>query len=288
VLPTGRNLYGFDPYRMPSAYAVTDGRKQAERVLARHMASGAPLPETVALVLWGTDNMKTEGGPVAQVLAFMGARPRMDALGRLAGAELIPLEELGRPRVDVVVSLSGIFRDLLPLQVRLLAEAAQLAAAADEPVERNFVRKHALAHMQALGCDLATAALRVFSNAEGAYGSNVNHLVDSGTWQDDGELATTFVRRKGFAYGASGRSDAQHDLLQRALAGVELAYQNLDSVELGVTDIDYYYESLGAIAKVAEKAGGRAAVYVGDQTRGPGTVRTSSGSKKGAGPPSFA
>ena len=274
VLPTGRNLYGFDPYRMPSAFAVADGRKQAERVLARHMASGAPLPETVALVLWGTDNMKTEGGPVAQVLALMGARPRMDALGRLAGAELIPLEELGRPRVDVVVSLSGIFRDLLPLQVRLLAEAAQLAAAADEPVERNFVRKHALAHMQALGCDLETAALRVFSNAEGAYGSNVNHLVDSGTWQDDGELATTFVRRKGFAYGASGRSDAQHDLLQRALAGVELAYQNLDSVELGVTDIDYYYESLGAIAKVAEKAGGRAAVYVGDQTRGPGTVRT--------------
>jgi magnesium chelatase subunit H len=274
VLPTGRNLYGFDPYRMPSPFAVADGRRQAERLLAKHLATGAAFPETLALVLWGTDNMKTEGGPVAQALALMGARPRMDALGRLAGAELIPLAELGRPRVDVVISLSGIFRDLLPLQVRLLAEAALLAAQADEPAEQNFVRKHALAHMAALGCDLETAALRVFSNAEGAYGSNVNHLVESGTWQDEDELAETYVRRKGFAYGASGRSVAQPRLLERALSGLDAAYQNLDSIELGITDIDYYYESLGAIAKVAARAGRTAPVYVGDQTRGPGTVRT--------------
>ncbi len=274
VLPTGRNLYGFDPYRMPSAFALQDGARQAERLLARHAGEHGALPETVAVVLWGTDNMKTEGGPVAQALALLGARPRFDALGRLAGAALVPLAELGRPRIDVVLSLSGIFRDLLPLQTRLLAEAAWLAASADEPVGRNFVRKHTLEHMQALGVDFETAALRVFSNAEGAYGSNVNHLVDSGTWQDDAEIADTFVRRKGYAYGTTGRPVATPQLLRRALGGVEAAYQNLDSVELGVTDIDYYYESLGAIAKVTEKAGGRAAVYLGDQTRGAGTVRT--------------
>ncbi len=111
------------------------------------------------MVLWGTDNLKTEGAPIAQALALLGAKPRFDSYGRLAGAELVPLEQLGRPRIDVVVTLSGIFRDLLPLQIKLLAEACFLAAAADEPVEQNFVRKHALAYQAEHGCDLETAAL---------------------------------------------------------------------------------------------------------------------------------
>jgi hypothetical protein len=128
----------------------------------------------VALVLWGTDNLKTEGAPIAQALALMGASPRFDSYGRLAGAELMPLAELGRPRVDVVITLSGIFRDLLPLQIKLLAEAAFLAAQADEPPELNFVRKHALAYQAQHGGDMETASLRVFGNAEGAYGANVN------------------------------------------------------------------------------------------------------------------
>ncbi|MBE7220516.1 MAG: cobaltochelatase subunit CobN, partial [Caulobacteraceae bacterium] len=166
VLPTGRNLHGFDPYRLPSAAASAEGARQADKLLARHAADGHGLPESVALVLWGSDTLKTEGGPVAQALALMGARARFDSYGRLCGAELVPLADLGRPRIDVVMTLSGIFRDLLPLQVRMLAEAARLAAEADEPVSQNFVRKHALARMEAEGCDLATAALRVFSNAD--------------------------------------------------------------------------------------------------------------------------
>ena len=134
ILPTGRNLHGFDPFRLPSAYAVKDGARQAQRLLDKHLADGHAFPETIAMVLWGTDNLKSEGGPIAQALALMGARPRFDGYGRLAGAELItPLAELGRPRIDVVITLSGIFRDLLPLQIKLLAEAAWLAASADEP-----------------------------------------------------------------------------------------------------------------------------------------------------------
>ena len=135
----------------------------------------------------------------------MGAKPRFDSYGRLAGAELMPLAELGRPRIDVVITLSGIFRDLLPLQIKLLAEAAFLAASADEPLEQNFIRKHALAYQAEHGGDLETASLRVFGNAEGAYGSNVNHLVDNSRWDDEDELAETYSRRKGFAYGRSGR-----------------------------------------------------------------------------------
>ena len=285
VLPTGRNLHGFDPFRIPSAYAVKDGARQAERLLERHQADGHAFPESMAMVLWGTDNLKSEGGPIGQVLALMGARPRFDGYGRLAGAELLPLAELGRPRVDVVISLSGIFRDLLPLQIKLLAEAAFLAASADEPPELNFIRKHALAYQAEHGCDLETASLRVFGNAEGAYGSNVGHLIDNSRWDSTDELAETYSRRKGFAYGRAGRPTAQPQLLESMLADVQLAYQNLDSVELGVTTVDTYFDTLGGVSRAVQRAKSRrgasaaevAPVYIGDQTRdshGGGTVRT--------------
>ncbi len=213
VLPTGRNIHGFDPFRIPSAFATRDGAKQAQRLIDRHAADGAAPPESVAMVLWGTDNLKTEGAQIAQVMALMGARPRFDGYGRLCGAELIPLADLGRARIDVVVTLSGIFRDLLPMQTRMIAEAAWLATVADEPEDQNFIRKHSLAHAAKLGVDLDTAALRVFSNAEGAYGANVNLLIDAGVWSDENELADSYETRKGFAYGRNGaageeRSDA--------------------------------------------------------------------------------
>ena len=276
ILPTGRNLHGFDPFKLPSAFACSDGARQAERLLARHAEDGNPLPETIAMVLWGTDNLKTEGAPIAQALALMGAKPRFDSFGRLAGAALIPLAELTRPRIDVMITMSGIFRDLLPLQIKLLAEAAFLAATADEPTDKNFVRKHALAYQAAHGGDIETAALRVFGNADGAYGANVNHLLDAGTWQDEDELAECYTKRKGFAYGRAGRPVKQAKLLDSVLAGVELAYQNLDSVELGITTVDNYFDTLGGISRAVRRARGGEAqpVYIGDQTRGEGAVRT--------------
>ncbi len=276
ILPTGRNLHGFDPFRIPSAYAVKDGAQQAERLLARHVKDGHALPETVAIVLWGTDNLKNEGGPIAQVLALLGARPRFDSFGRLTGASLIPLEELKRPRIDVVTTLSGIFRDLLPLQIKLIAEASFLAASADEPVEKNFVRKHALAYQIEHKCDLETASLRVFCNADGAYGANVNNLVESSNWDNEDEIAETYTSRKSFAYGRSGKPTQQKAMLTSVFADVELAYQNLDSIELGVTTVDNYFDTLGGISRSVQRArGGKAApVYIGDQTSGAGTVRT--------------
>lgn len=275
MLPTGRNIHGFDPFRIPSAYAVADGARQADRLLAKHRAETGAFPESMAIVLWGTDNLKSEGGPIAQAMALMGARARFDGYGRLCGAELVSLELLGRPRVDVVCTVSGIFRDLLPLQTKMLAEAAFLAAAADEPTELNFVRKRALAHQDKLGCDLETASLRVFSNAEGAYGASVNQLIDAGAWDDDGELADAFEARKGFAYGRAGKPMKHQALLNSALSGIDLAYQNLDSVDLGVTTIDHYVDTLGGVAKSVERARGVAApVYIGDQTQGAGKVRT--------------
>ena len=276
VLPTGRNLHGFDPFRIPSAFAVRDGARQADRLLERHRADSGALPQTVAMVLWGTDNLKTEGGPIAQALWLVGGEPRCDSYGRVCGASLIPLEVLGRPRIDIVVTLSGIFRDLLPLQTKLLAEAALLAATAEEPIEQNFVRAHALAFQAEHGGTIEDAALRVFGNADGAYGSNVNQLIGSGTWEDEGQLADAYLKRKGFAYGASGRPQRHDAVLSHALARVDITYQNLDSLELGVTTVDHYFDTLGGISRAVRRArGGQAsAVYIGDQTRGDGTVRT--------------
>ena len=276
VLPTGRNLHGFDPFRLPSAFAVQDGARQADRLLARHLADTGAVPETVAIVLWGTDNLKSEGGPIGQALWLMGTAPRFDSYGRLTGAALIPLETLGRPRVDVVITLSGIFRDLLPLQTKLLAEAALLAASADEAPEQNFLRKHALAFIAEHGGTMEQAALRVFGNADGAYGANVNSLVGSGTWENEDELGDAFVARKGFAYGVSGRPERAAAVLGQVLKTVDIAYQNLDSVELGVTTVDHYFDTLGGISRAVKQArGGKSAsVYIGDQTRGDGQVRT--------------
>jgi len=276
VLPTGRNLHGFDPFRIPSAFAVRDGALQADRLLARYQADNAALPETVAMVLWGTDNLKTEGGPIAQALWLLGCEPRTDSYGRVSGAKLVPLDTLGRPRIDVVATLSGIFRDLLPLQTKLLAEAALLAATADEPTELNFVRKHALSFQAEHGGTIQDAAFRVFGNADGAYGANVNNLVGSGMWSDEDELANAYLTRKGFAYGVDV-PPARHDaVLAHALARVDVAYQNLDSIEVGVTTVDHYFDTLGGISRAVRQArGGKAtSVYIGDQTRGDGAIRT--------------
>ncbi|MBF9045588.1 magnesium chelatase subunit H [Rhodobacterales bacterium LSUCC0031] len=272
VLPTGRNIHAFDPFRMPTAFALQDGAKQAQRLIE----AAGEMPRSVALVLWGSDNIKSDGGPIAQALALMGAKPRFDGYGRLCGADLIPLAELGRPRIDVVMTLSGIFRDLLPLQTRMLAEAAYKGATADEPIEMNFIRAHALDYAAKMGVGMEEAALRVFSNAEGAYGSNVNQLVDSGAWGEEDELADAYQARKSFAYGMDGKAKKNAGLLQAALKDVDLAYQNLESVELGVTTVDHYFDTLGGISRAVKRAKGgqEAPVFIGDQTRGAGKVRT--------------
>ena len=272
ILPTGRNIHAFDPFGMPTAEAMMSGAQQAKELLRTH----PEMPRSVALVLWGSDNIKSNGGPIAQALALMGATPRFDTYGRLCGADLVSLEKLGRARVDVVMTLSGIFRDLLPLQTKLLADAAYQCAMADEPLAMNPIREHALAHVEKHGVDLRIAALRVFSNAEGAYGSNVNQLVDSSAFDDDGDLADAYEARKSFAYGTDGEASQQSALLQDTLAQVDLAYQNLESVELGVTSVDHYFDTLGGIASAVKRAKGgkETPVYIGDQTMGGTKVRT--------------
>ena len=223
------------------------------------------MPESIALILWGTDNLKNDGEGVAQALALLGAKVRTDELGKIGDVELIPLSELGRPRIDIVVTVSGIFRDLLSHQVRLLDRAVRLAATADEPESMNFVRKNVRAQAAEMQITEEEAASRIYSNAPGSYGSNVNHLVESSTWEEETQIADAFVNRKSFAYTPLGEWQESPEVLRSALKNVTLTFQNIDSFEIGVSDIDHYYEYLGGVSKSVEVlSGSKPKVMVGD------------------------
>jgi magnesium chelatase subunit H len=265
IVPTGRNIHSLDPFTIPSSFAQQAGKISAGQLLEQYREESGELPESIALVLWGTDNLKSDGEAVAQALALMGVRAKADELGKIVDVELVPPEELGRPRIDVVMTVSGIFRDLLSLQVRLLDKAARLAAAADEPLDMNFLRKHVRQEMLERNCTFEEASNRVFSNAPGSYGANVNHLVESSSWEEDRQLADAFVSRKSFAVTSGGQWQECPDALRSALSHVRLAFQNIDSYEIGISDIDHYYEYLGGVSKTVEHLSrAKPKVMVGD------------------------
>merc|ERR1719201_2781914 len=184
VLPTGKNMHALDPQAIPTTAACDCAKIVVDRLLDRQMRdNGGEYPESIAFVLWGTDNIKTYGESLAQVLWMVGVRPLPDSLGRVNQIEPIPLEELGRPRVDVVVTCSGVFRDLFINQMNLLDRAVKMVAELDEPLDQNFVRKHALEQAEELNVSLRDAATRVFSNAAGSYSANVGLAIENGGWE---------------------------------------------------------------------------------------------------------
>lgn len=245
VLPTGKNMHGLDPQSIPTSAAVDVAKVVVDRLLERMKADSGEFPQTVAFTLWGTDNIKTYGESLAQVLMLAGVRPVPDSLGRVNKLELIPLEELGRPRVDVVVTCSGVFRDLFINQMNLLDRAIKLAAEADEPLEMNYVRAHALEQAKEFGVSIRDAATRVFSNAAGSYSANVGLTLENGGWEDEKQLQDQFINRKGFAFNADkpGQMDLQTDLFKASLKTVDLTFQNLDSSEISLTDVSHYFDS---------------------------------------------
>ncbi|GLC75961.1 Magnesium chelatase [Pleodorina starrii] len=253
VLPTGRNIHALDPYRMPSPAAMTRGSAVAAAILDQHRASaGGDLPETVAVNLWGLDSIKSKGESVAIVLALVGAVPVREGTGRVARFELVPLEQLGRPRVDVLCNMSGIFRDSFQNVVELMDDLFARAAAADEPDDQNFIAKHSRA-MQAQG--LSATSARLFSNPAGDYGSMVNERVGAGSWVNGDELGDTWAARNAFSYGrGKERGTARPEVLQALLGTTDRIVQQIDSVEYGLTDIQEYYANTGALKRAAEVA----------------------------------
>jgi magnesium chelatase subunit H len=270
ILPTGRNTHAINPYGVPSAAAYARSEAVANSLLERHQHENGRYPEAMALVLWGLDNIKTQGEGVAQALWLLGTRPVRDALNRTTSVEAIPLSELGRPRIDVVMTVSGIFRDLFSPTVQLLDKAVRLVAQLDEPLELNYVRKHVLLQVEEDRCDADDAAVRVFSNAPGNYGTNVNFMVMDSQWEREETLGDLFVTRKCFAYGRDSKGRAIEGrearvAMDRALSRVEATYQNIDTFEIGLTDVDHYFEYLGGVSKAVEKrAKARPAIYLSD------------------------
>ncbi len=246
VLPTGKNIHALDPQAIPTAAAVKTAKVVVDRLLERQRAENqGRYPETIACVLWGTDNIKTYGESLAQIMWMVGVKPVPDALGRINKLELISLEELGRPRIDVVINCSGVFRDLFINQMNLLDRAVKMAAEADEPLEMNFVRKHALQQAQELGVSLRQAATRVFSNASGSYSSNINLAVENSTWESEEELQNMYLARKSFAFNSDnpGAIEQSEKIFTAALKTAEVTFQNLDSSEISLTDVSHYFDS---------------------------------------------
>jgi magnesium chelatase subunit H len=270
VLPTGRNTHAINPYSIPSRSAFARAKRISDALLERYLAEHGRYPNAMALVLWGLDNIKTQGEGVAQALWLLGVRPVRDALNRATELEVIPLEELQRPRIDVVMTVSGIFRDLFTPTMALLDKAVRRVAALDEPLGMNYVRRNVSEKIEADGSDFDDAVTRVFSNAPGNYGTNVNFMVMESQWKTSDTLGDLFVTRKCFAYSrdSKGRTvegrEARH-LMDDVLSRVEATYQNIDSFEVGITDVDHYFEYLGGISKAVEKrAQARPAIYLSD------------------------
>ncbi|MDX2100891.1 MAG: cobaltochelatase subunit CobN, partial [Leptolyngbyaceae cyanobacterium bins.59] len=234
-------------------------------------------PESIACVLWGTDNIKTYGESLAQILWFVGVRPVADSLGRVNKLELIPLEELGRPRIDVVVNCSGVFRDLFINQMSLLDRAVKMAAEAEEPPEMNFIRKHALKQAEDLGINLRQAATRVFSNASGSYSSNINLAVENSTWESEAELQEMYLTRKSFAFNSDnpGIMDQDRRVFEQSMKTVEVTFQNLDSSEISLTDVSHYFDSDPTKVVANLRGDGKTpASYIADTTTANAQVRT--------------
>merc|ERR1719230_84023 len=279
VLPTGKNIHALDPQSIPTVAACKGAEVVVERLLEREkVQNDGRYPETIALVLWGTDNIKTYGESLAQVMLLAGIRPIPDSLGRVNKLEVIPLEELRRPRIDVVVNCSGVFRDLFINQMNLLDRAIKLAAEQDEPDEMNFVRKHAVEQAEELNVSLRQAATRVFSNSAGSYSANVGLAIENGSNIDEQQLQEQFLTRKGFALSSDkpgAGMDESRDIFEKALSTVDVTFQNLDSSEISLTDVSHYYDSdpTKLVAGV-RKDGKMPRAYMADTTTANAQVRT--------------
>ncbi|MBD2166232.1 magnesium chelatase subunit H [Calothrix membranacea FACHB-236] len=254
VLPTGRNIHALDPYRMPSPAAYERGREIAQKIIAQHLQEHGKYPETVAVMLWGLDAIKTKGESLGILLELVGAEPVKEGTGRIVRYELKPLTEVGHPRIDVLGNLSGIFRDSFVNIIELLDDLFQRAAAAEEPEAENFIRKHALA-LKAQGVENVSA--RLFSNPAGDFGSLVNDQVVDGNWESGEELGNTWQSRNVFSYGRQDKGQARPEVLNTLLKTSDRIVQEIDSVEYGITDIQEYYANTGGLKKAAEKQRGK-------------------------------
>ncbi|MEM8745810.1 MAG: cobaltochelatase subunit CobN [Actinomycetota bacterium] len=254
VLPTGRNFYSVDPKAIPSPLAWEVGSTLAERLVERHVDETGVAPTTVGLVLWGTACMRTAGDDAAEALALLGVRPTWDEQSqRVTGLEVIPLDELGRPRVDVTLRISGFFRDAFPHVIALLDEAVEMVAGLDEPADMNPIA--------AAGADDA----RLWGPPPGGYGSGILPVIEQGSWRTQQDLAEVYLAWSGFAYGRDRHGDADPDGMARRFAAIDIAVKNQDNREHDIFDSDDYLQDHGGmVAAVRALTGSAPKAWFGD------------------------
>ncbi|HJX43023.1 MAG TPA: cobaltochelatase subunit CobN [Geodermatophilus sp.] len=277
VLPTGRNFYSVDPRAVPSRLAWETGQAMADSLLERYLADTGEYPPSVGLSVWGTSAMRTSGDDVAEVLALLGVRPVWDdASRRVTSLEAVPLDELGRPRIDVTVRISGFFRDAFPHVVTMLDDAVTLVAGLDsESPEQNFVRAHVEADVAGHG-DRRRATTRVFGSKPGAYGAGLLSLIDSRDWRGDADLAEVYAVWGGYAYGRDLDGVQARPDMEAAYRRIAVAAKNVDTREHDIADSDDYFQYHGGmVATVRALTGAAPRAYIGDSTR-PESVRTRS------------
>jgi cobaltochelatase CobN len=274
VLPTGRNFYSVDPKAVPSRLAWETGVALADSLLERYRTDHGVWPQSVGLSVWGTSAMRTSGDDIAEVLALLGVRPVWDdASRRVVDLESISLAELGRPRIDVTVRISGFFRDAFPHVVAMLDDAVRLVAGLDEPDEDNYVRAHTRTDLAEHG-DERRATTRIFGSKPGTYGAGLLQLIDSRNWRDDADLAQVYTAWGGFAYGRGLDGAPAADDMSRQYRRIAVAAKNTDTREHDIADSDDYFQYHGGmVATVRALTGKEPAAYIGDNTR-PDAVRT--------------
>ncbi len=265
VLPTGRNFYAVDPRCLPSQSSWEVGQALAREVVERHRAATGEMPERVGISVWGTSAIRTQGDDVAEILALLGVRPTWHRENRrVLGFEVIPFEELGRPRVDVVIRISGFFRDAFPHLIALLDEAVECVATLDEDPEQNYVRKHYLADLSAGleegSCEAEAerkARYRVFGAKPGSYGAGILPLIDEKNWSEPGDFAQAYVNWGGYAYTAQDQGADARDTFRHLLAGVQVALHNQDNREHDLFDSDDYFQFHGGMIATIRALSGR-------------------------------
>ncbi|HET6635913.1 MAG TPA: cobaltochelatase subunit CobN [Streptomyces sp.] len=265
VLPTGRNFYSVDPKAIPSRLSWDVGRTLAESLLQRHLDDQGGYPRSVGLTVWGTACMRTQGDDIAEILALLGCRPLWDdASRRVTGFEIIPLEELGRPRIDVTVRISGFFRDAFPHVVGLVDDAVRAVAELGEPAESNFVRAHADEDTAAHG-DRRRATSRIFGSKPGAYGAGLLPLIDARNWRSDADLAEVYAVWGGYAYGRGLDGRPARGDMESAFRRIQVAAKNVDTREHDIADADDYFQYHGGmVAMVRHLSGDSPEAYIGD------------------------
>lgn len=274
VLPTGRNFYTVDPRAVPSRLAWQTGQAMADSLLEKYLAETGSYPSSVGLSVWGTSAMRTSGDDIAEVLALLGVRPVWDeASRRVNSLEIISLEELARPRIDVTVRISGFFRDAFPHVVAMLDDAVQLVVEADEPADRNFVRAHAHADLAEHG-DRRRATTRIFGSKPGSYGAGILQVIEAGTWRNDNDLAEVYTAWGGFAYGRGLDGTPASADMRTNYQRIQVAAKNIDSAEHDIADSDDYFQYHGGmVATVRALTGTDPKAYIGDSTS-PDSIRT--------------